>query len=198
MMPTIVQIDIFKLAKFGSLKLRERNWFNDRQVRSAKAALQLAVIAQALALQYDIDPLEALNAVSNPQPGDVRLLPYASELGGVPDLLVEEMTSTGTAVTMFLESRLPVDFVSNNYQDLKQQYGIEIGPNDNWEQVHTDELPEAISEQIIEFMNNETMRWQLPTPEASEDNLGNESGGGEIPSTPIMPSTVPTVIGGSN
>ena len=196
MLPTIVDIDIFKLTKFGSLKLRERKWFNDRQIRSAQAALQLASIAQALALEFQIDPLEALNIVASPQPGDVRLLPYATELEQVPDQLRAEMNSTGEAITMFMRSRLPIEFLSNNSQALHQQYGIVVESNE-WTQPHTDELPEAVSEQILEFMNGETMRWQTP-PEPEPDSLGNGLEDGVTPSVPIMPSTVPTATGVSS
>lgn len=200
MLPEIVKIDIFNLAKYGSLKLKERKWFNDRQVQQAKYAIKLAQIAHTFALEHDIEPLEAFDIVSNPQIGDVRLVPYAAQLGEIPNAIEREMNGTGEAITMFLQSRLPADFLTNNSQILKQQYGIDIEPALGWQHSYTEELPESTIEEILEFLNGETTRWLPSTDNAdtSEDTLGNASSDGEKPSTPTTTNTVPTATGASS
>jgi hypothetical protein len=175
----IVEIAGFPLVKLGSLKVRERNWFNQDRVDNAKYSLKLAEIANAIAVEFEVSPERALEIVSNPRSGDPMLVQYADELAGLPDRLYLDMTLTSRSVTMFLSSRLEEGFLSKNSQAIGQRYGIEIDSEGEWEQAYTDELPESVIDAIVEFMNGETTRWKEPEPKPEDETLGEESASGE-------------------
>lgn len=171
--PELVTIAGFNLFKLGSLKRREQLWFVDRDKRVMSGLLEILRIAQSLALDHGIDATEAYEIVSRYGSSEMPelLVPYADRLAVLAELLGLQESTAADAVTMILQSRLENGWLAQNKGRLLDYYGIDV-QGDGWSDSYTQELPEAVIDEIWQFLNNERNRWKEPENEVPESVEG--------------------------
>jgi hypothetical protein len=181
--PEIVDIAGFKLTKYGSLKRKEEKWFTARDKFAMTGMVDILKISQEIAADNEIDPSLAYQIVSayGSEVGSELLVPYASRLAPLIDLLDYQESTPAEAVTMILQSRLSSVWLTENKSHLDIAFGIKVAEGiTHWQSEYTEELPREVRDKIFEFVNNERNQWKEiksePKPTVGEDSASTKTG----------------------
>jgi hypothetical protein len=183
--PENVDVSIFRLPKYGSLKRKEASWFEKRDQAVMTGMIEILQISKEISITQNVDPATAYQIVSayGTENGSELLVPYADRMSPIVDIITSSAQAPSAAFTMFLQSRLPKSWIEENTGQLDTCYGIKVNGADHWKTEFTEELPEAIVNEVWEFIQNEKLQWKDTSPIAKSsdkkdeaDPLGEESG----------------------
>jgi hypothetical protein len=194
--PEIVEIAGFKLTKYGSLKRKEEKWFAARDKVAMTGMVDILKISQEIAATNEIDPMMAYQIVSayGSEVGSELLVPYASRLEPLVDLLDYQESTPAEAVTMILQSRLNSAWLIENRPHLDVAFGIKIAEGiTHWQSEYTEELPRAIRDELFDFINGERSQWKEikpePDPTVGEDLASIKTGSASTTTIDGEPTT---------